>query len=518
MKVLKPEDQLDSEWLWQYDDGEKEINVFDAPDKLYMTFGVFYLDRLATDTELSLLLVTEELTKLVQEWQSRYPWSEFQGISMNIRTTEDNVPYTFGQICVEDNVHDEELLMTNLLYEFSSKMGPQVFIKISDTEGDFILSEIHDFIPEEYEYPIPNNRFWLHEGKFKMIPTYFYDGRGLKKGEALDFLRKAYFKLIELESLNVGIKSKILDNFPNGILDNLVKLPLKIESQEFYDILTENPQLISFLIKNLIHPVEENEDVDFQLEKEDEQDNCRQLELLVPRNHCDLLSLYLDTQNLKTDIDKIPLHSSRALFHVFQYLVEKKTLEVVESERTRESEEKLTQESVLNFFNFEQASLEAKFQANTDVEPTEELMDKLTAFFGESDKIDITNEDVFKKNNEEALNEEGIDSQAKNYFQEQNVDIDEDDFFEYFLKGALKLKGEKIEEFRRHPSIITTEHPEKDEIDIDVENEFEEMFPDMQSKENVPDSLNELFKSLSVDGAPTGPFQSLLRNLKNETK
>ncbi|CCD25055.1 uncharacterized protein NDAI_0E02380 [Naumovozyma dairenensis CBS 421] len=533
LKIVKPTTPIDHEWLWQYDDGEKDINVFDAPTKVYLVFGIFYLDRFAKETFAKVEGILQQVQANIQEWNTLYPWSEYNGISMELKYMNDGLPYIFGQLCEEDNIQNEESLVVAMLQEVSLQLGSQLFIKISATDGDNILAEFNECIPEEYEYPVANNRFWIYEGKFVMIPTYFYEGRGLKPNEALEFLTKAPFKCIEIDKLSQCIRDKIINPHPNATFAELGKLMLVIEDQDFLTILKDNSQIISYLVKSLIKDEITNVQDIIKKENVSDQDKNQPTEFLIPKNHANLLSLYLDIHKLKDDPLKIPMYCGRILHQVFKSLIDNSELKINE---VSSATVKWKESNLLKDYKFETIALEEPFKPQSDVEPTEELMDKLGNFF-KSDMDKEFNDSSLKENKlsnvdseDEFSDEREGNDQAKKYFEDENISIDEDDFFEFFLKEALKLKEEEIETFRKQDSKkeqTVGDLQKKTNLDVedDGESELRELVAelDTDSQEGAIDAFTNLFDSLSVDGAPSGPFQTMLRNLseqnghKNET-
>lgn len=518
MKICKPEQLVSSEWLWQYEDGERDINVFNAPEKTTLTFGIFFLDKLAKDLEFSLNNIYNKTEQAFKSWNTHYPWSEYNSVHLEFQETETGSKYLFGQLCVEDSAQEEESLIIAILRELSLELGVQVFIKVSDTACDFLLAEVHEAIPEEYQHPVANNRLWIHEGRFKLIPSTFYFDRGLKPNEALEFLRKAYFRCIEIEGISNGISDKMIKDFPNRYLSKLVKLPLVFENETHYKLLKENPLVINLLLKSLLTET-------IVIDKQDSQVKTYPIEFLATKDHCDILSLYLDNEDLKKEMEKIPLYSGRCITQVLNNLIENSTLLVEDNcqeEKNLIVENKFNHEELFIKYPFEQASILNKFIPEKDLEPTEELMQKLGEFFNEAStdktafKLDDDNLDISKEDSEP-----DVDDETKEYFKEQNADIDEDDFFEFFLQEALKLKKEDIESYRKfehsntvpsHDNITTTYTKE----DMECLDELEQFTQEENTTQDDSDALNGLFDSLNVDGVPNGPLQTLLRNLSQK--
>ena len=256
MKILSSVDYnyaVDAKWLWQVDDSVEDgaADIFDIPDRVNVIFGIFYLDKFNKDNSLHIRRIKDRLDNTLNPWNENYPWTEYTGITTRIETLQDGSQYILGQLCVEDNIQEEESLLVGILQEFSQHLESNAFIKICDTDGDFILAECHDVLPKEYEYPIANNRLWLHQGRFEMIPGDYTPSKGLNQREALTFLSNSYFRLTEIESMSERIRQGFLFGFPSIKLGNLRTLNFTLDSEREYNIFRENPKVVSFLIKHL---------------------------------------------------------------------------------------------------------------------------------------------------------------------------------------------------------------------------------------------------------------------------
>lgn len=508
MKLAKPQTFVKNEWLWQHDDdGERDVNVFDGLDTTSLVFGIFYIDKFARDIKPHLQVLLERAQTSVQMWNFSYPWSEYNNIDMRCDELENGKPFIFGQLCVEDNVRDEESLTVALLQRLSSELGQEVFIRVCDTDGDFILAEVHDAIPEEYEYPIANNRLWLHEGKFKMIPIYFHPNRGLRPQEALKFLEEASFKCLEIEKINTAVSTKMIKGYPSQYLSTLVRLPLVLEDKKCYNILAENRQIISFLLKNLMKE-------DIKVSPQAPEETLHPTEFLVPQSHCELLSLFLDAKDLRRDSNLIPLYCGRAMSQVLRNLLESGV--VLLEDHSIQDEENTTDYSMFAMTNFKPASLNSTAAEGDDIGFDEKLMENLKGFFADGFAVgdDYNATKNCNSNLQAEEKSEDSDGASKQYLKDQNVSIDEDDFFEFFLKEALKLKKENISCFRREesdePIWAENDAPEEEEKALD---ELEAIYEENASEDDSLNALNDLIESISIDGAPNGPLQTILQSL-----
>ncbi|GAV54981.1 hypothetical protein ZYGR_0AS03040 [Zygosaccharomyces rouxii] len=491
MQVIKPQNPLGSEWLWQFQDGEHSINVFDSPNDTWLIFGVFYLDKFDKDPHAKVERLLKQLNDEIDIWNHSYPWSEFNGISIKLDKTAQDEPFILGQICVEDNVVEEEAIVVTLLQKFSSKCGiPQLFVKICDTDGDFLLAEASDSIPQDYEYPVSINRLWIHDGKFKMIPKEYFEQCGLNHEESLDFLRNKYYKLMAIDGIQDKISQRIIDRYPKGFLNNLIKLPLVFEDNQTLSIINSNPQIISFALKNLI-----NEEIDVNKEVSQVNDGQRK-ELLVPRRFADILSMFLDSKDLKKSPDHIPLYCGRAVTSIINSLSRSSIISVNFNAESLPVKDR----SYFDSYEFQMASLNEPFKLDDNEDNAEDIVQKLGEFFKQSNG---------KKTSSEQEEDSDNDEQLRQFFRDENVDIDEDDFFEFFLADALKMNRDDIEALRSQEN--------EDAFSISSENadslgEIEELLADDTLESLSPSAVGNLIKALTIDGATEGPLQTILRN------
>lgn len=495
MQIVKPQNLLGSEWLWQSQDGEPYINVFDSPKETWLIFGVFYLDKFDKDPHSKIGKLLNQLNDEIYLWNHSYPWSEFNGINIKLTKTAQNLPFILGQICVEDNVLEEEAIVVALLQKFTLKCGmSQLFVKICDTDGDFLLAEAGDTIPEDYEYPVSINRLWIHEGKFKLIPKEYYKQCGIDPEDSLDFLTNNYYKLMVVDEIQDKLSQRIVNKYPKRFLDNLIKLPLIFENDQTQNIINTNPQIISFALKNLIN---EKIDIDEGVHQVNE---GQRKELLVPKRFVDVLSMFLDFKSFKKNPDHIPLYCGRAVEGVINSLLQSSIISVDSNDFNADSLP-TKGKSYFDSHEFQMASLNEPFKIDDKEDTASDLVGKLGEFFKQG------NDETTSSEEEE---ESDYDQQAREFFKDENVDIDEDDFFEFFLADALKMNKDNIESLRSQENQKDFSTASKNS---GSSSEFEDSLTGSDTLEDLsPSAIENLLKSLTMDGSTEGPLQTILRN------
>lgn len=524
MNLKKAESIVSDEWLWQFEDGDRDINVFDAPVKTHLLFGIFHLDRLSDkNVDIQLKKIYKQATEAFRSWNLKYPWSEYNPVNIKIQQVEDNNSYILGQICVEDNVIEEEQLIIAILQYLSSKLTVNEFIRVTDSNGDFLLSECHDSIPKEYEYPISNNRLWLHEGKFKLIPNSFYYNRGLEPREALEFLKKAYFRCIEVNEISKRIYKTMIKGFPDDNLSKLVKLPLELEDTYLLNLISTNPQVVSYLLKQLLR-----ESVEISKNKSRTENPV--LEVLVPTDFSNLLSIYMDSKSLKKYPHRIPLYSGRIVSKLLELAIADGVLIPNDYALNNVSD---IDDGLFDTYKFETISLSSPVDFSSDYEPNQDFMDKLPEYlknvtkdiknmnmekttFLDDQLLDSDSESLPDSRDEIPITQDDENNEGKEYFKENNIDIDEDDFFEFFLKEALKMKDKDVESYAKQSNTPSNKSRSTEEFNDSYFDELDETLRNFNIKEDSTKYAEELINSMAVDGAPNELLESLFRNISGD--
>ncbi|KAL3232200.1 hypothetical protein RNJ44_04116 [Nakaseomyces bracarensis] len=435
-KIVVPEQPVNPEWLWQPKDDLETIDELDLPEKTYLCFGVFWLDIYSTPEcdRIELEKVLEDLQLEFDKWNVAYPWSEYNGVTLKLEELDRNKrsPYILGYHCVEDNIEDEEGIVLSILANFSKKASQYVFIKICDTDGDFILSECNNILPREYEYPVANNRFWLHEGRFKTIPLSFYPDRGLVPSECMEFLLKGVYKCNCIQAVQDRIEDKFTSVFPEGYFHDLRSLPLKFVDGKIFNIIEQNPSIVTYLIKQLLIPGIEKDLAFSKLQRESE---TFSLNVIVPKKILSILIMYVKQFYKDEDENMYSFYYGEVISSLLDRASKDRDIQLVEK----------TNEANVIADLFSKITIKAvdskDIQERGDPNASDTFDTLINLIHGEEDLT----EDV------EDLSSDSNDS-ITSYFRSENVDIDEDDFFEFFLTEALGIKNNEMPNYRNTSS------------------------------------------------------------------
>ncbi|OQO01616.1 hypothetical protein B0A48_12652 [Cryoendolithus antarcticus] len=155
-------------------------------------------------------------------------------------------PHLRGRTNFGDSVADEWLVVY-LLFELS-KQAPDAWIRVYDTDGEFLLIEAAKALPKWLNPDIAENRVWLNNGHLRIIPL-GADGssQNLSVTQALDFIAGSSDKLIVSPFVEDQAFARIRE-YPSAISSSLHRSFTVIPRRLAY-ILHQNPVSISAAIE-----------------------------------------------------------------------------------------------------------------------------------------------------------------------------------------------------------------------------------------------------------------------------
>ncbi|KAK0610495.1 SGT1 protein-domain-containing protein [Bombardia bombarda] len=182
--------------------------------------------------------VRKAAVKKADELTSDYIW---QREPFKLETkVENGLAYLHGTTDYGDNVEDEWLIVY-LLRELS-KTFPNLWIRVFDSDGEFLLIEAAKVLPKWLSPEMDSNRVWIHDGKLRIIPVIntttttgsssaTANSKSISLPEALKVIRSTpnlpiHSAFIEAESFYR------LDKYPGQITDSLhhslIAIPRKL--------------------------------------------------------------------------------------------------------------------------------------------------------------------------------------------------------------------------------------------------------------------------------------------------
>jgi hypothetical protein len=133
----------------------------------------------------------------------RYLWHD-RSFNLNIQT-DTATPCLYGKVVFGDGLEDEWFI-TFLLLEVSKAM-PDLIISISDTDGEFLLIEAAEHLPEWLEPESSANRIFIAHGKVHIVGIEDLPQPTLRK--SLELIRKDPFRTTASKAIQQTIEARV---------------------------------------------------------------------------------------------------------------------------------------------------------------------------------------------------------------------------------------------------------------------------------------------------------------------
>ncbi|KAI1190415.1 SGT1-domain-containing protein [Nemania serpens] len=168
---------------------------------------------------------------------------------------ENGLVHLHGTTDYGDSIEDEWLVVY-LLRRLTTTF-PSLWVRVSDSDGEFLLVEAANVVPKWLSPEIDSNRAWIHQGKLHLLPLSASSGvkRPLALAEAINYIRLhpdalVYSPFIETEAFYR------LEKYPEGIKASMHHALITIPRKLAY-ILHEQPAAIApaveaFYLRDLI--------------------------------------------------------------------------------------------------------------------------------------------------------------------------------------------------------------------------------------------------------------------------
>ena len=478
--------------------------------------------------------IHEHLKEFLDPFIKYYPWFHSPPVFQKFKHKQ--ISYIYGEFIYQECLNDEWLL-TNLLWEFLT-FYPDLYIHLWDSSDfEFILVESSDFIPPWLEPNNSLNRPWIND-KTVLIINPNQELNNLTLEEAIEEILDGNFQ--KYPAIADHLKDKVSKINESFLIETIYDLEISLPSQVL-QIFADNPYLISQSINEFV--------------KESLSPNQN---LKIIRNNlfvCTKIGIPFLSLNLMK-FKQLELQTRNALDFDFGLLVSKiltigldNIMRLNNCLPIKRSEQSDLSRSILQDKLIECGRLDERVPENTEIFHQFENINEsdVSSDFNESALIDKFNE-FFKDTNagldginNASSNEDAADKRTNepDNGKLNDIDIDEDDFFEFFLKDALKLSDKDITGFRNNNLSTNTKRSYKDfkeysndsdyqtdtsaeyddgeEVDeIDAEDEDEDENEDVDDEEeqyikqflhklngnNDIDGLTNLFKSINTDIGP----------------
>lgn len=506
-----------------FETSEEEIwhNVSESYlEKETLIISMFHIDPMLTKEEIT--TETERVFKDVnvrfRPWIEHYIWNESP---VKFKITETNgFTYIYGEMVFGD-YFDDEWLVTQILFELS-KTYKDLYIHLADNEGEFLLIEGAHHLPEWIQPENSRNRDWINNGRILLVPEEYYKDRGLKMNEALKFLERAVYKCLKIEEIDKLIISK-LNKYPTKTLQGQTEMEI-ITPRGVAGILMKNKILNQALLSY-------GKEITPKREERHKNDDLVELKVRTTALAVLFTDFYLKSQGLENaKVNSGELVSQAVSLYTKEHDIDTSYIPTDEEIKSFNQQGDVLQKELIRLMRIDKyvpsnINLE---DMNEQPQNDNDIISKLEDFFKDTnaglDGVENGPEQVNGEINaklEEIESEsepdtEDEDEKAREYLAKENIDIDEDDFFEFFAKEALKLSDEDIEKFRKvkldDAEKDKKQPKEEDEYEYESDDEEEELLEQFASG-GMEKSLQELLKSLETEGGIDGPAATLLQSM-----
>ncbi|EEY23591.1 SGT1-like protein [Verticillium alfalfae VaMs.102] len=216
-------------------DTGNQQNPLDGLDKRLpencVEYLLFLVDQNSTDRrkELSKLEdVRKNALASAKDVASDYIWQRGE-FSLEVKSDQ-GLAYVHGITDYGDSVEDEWLIV--FLLRKLSLANPNLWIRIFDSDGEFLLIEAANVLPAWLNPEMDRNRAWLHQGKLHIIPL---NDKGSNKilslPDALALIRSSPKSLVQSDLIDAEAFYR-LEKYPeqiaNSLHHSLVTIPRKL--------------------------------------------------------------------------------------------------------------------------------------------------------------------------------------------------------------------------------------------------------------------------------------------------
>lgn len=218
----------------------------------------------ALETRLQLSAVKKYANDLQKKWLEDYIWQRQPFNLEIIRDTgtthgakekchQGTTNETLGLTCLRgrteygDSIEDEWVIVW-LLRELSRRF-PNLWVKLSDTDGEFLLIEASGTLPTWLEPEVAENRVWINDGRLKIIKPARHTRSSKHTEEKLTFQEAREVILTDQKRImhSVSMEEEAfyrLRNYPEQIKDNMHHAILRLPRKVVY-LLLQKPDYVA---------------------------------------------------------------------------------------------------------------------------------------------------------------------------------------------------------------------------------------------------------------------------------
>ncbi|PON21860.1 hypothetical protein TGAM01_v209290 [Trichoderma gamsii] len=217
--------------------GETEAAVTGQLPENTVEYMLFVIDSQQTEarkTRSRLETIRKAAVELAQSLTKDYIWQR-EGFEVSFKS-ENGLLFLHGTTDYGDAIEDEWLIVY-MLCELS-KAHPDLWVRVGDSDGEFLLVEAANTLPSWLSPEIDQYRVWIHLGKIFLIPinSKIKNGPSMHSREvdqlsllqAVTFLRSSTDGLVQLPAIDSEAfhrLKKYPEHISNSIHHSLVTIP-----------------------------------------------------------------------------------------------------------------------------------------------------------------------------------------------------------------------------------------------------------------------------------------------------
>ncbi|KAI5466511.1 SGT1 protein-domain-containing protein [Mariannaea sp. PMI_226] len=174
--------------------------------------------------------IRKSALKLANDSTRDYIWQKDE-LNLELKN-EQGLVYLHGVTDYSDAVEDEWLIV--YLLRQLTKSHPNLWVRVFDTDGEFLLVEAANALPKWLSPEIDHNRVWIHDGKLFIIPLKDEARlrvRNLSLPDAVAILKSDPDALVQSATIEAEAFYR-LEKYPGQIADSihhsLVTIPRKV--------------------------------------------------------------------------------------------------------------------------------------------------------------------------------------------------------------------------------------------------------------------------------------------------
>ncbi|KAL1518015.1 hypothetical protein ABEB36_001701 [Hypothenemus hampei] len=212
------------------------------------------IEHVSEDGQQSVLeSLLSQVSNVIDKYTKDYLWHK-DPIKFVARTSLSNVlthiedkkeslpPHLYGVSHYGDNIEDEWFIVF-LLQTITNEI-PGLIAKVHDSDGEFILIEAADYLPQWANPETCENRVYIFEGKNHLVAPQNGQIEGISTEQALKAIRVDSDSTVASTDIQNSIQKKISSIYPPTFHHATIFVPSAIAS-----ILNVNPNLISSAIQ-----------------------------------------------------------------------------------------------------------------------------------------------------------------------------------------------------------------------------------------------------------------------------